>query len=266
MVLGARSSPAPPPVASASTALVTGASSGIGTALARALAERGHPLVLTARSASALEDLAAELPVAVRVVAADLATATGLDLVEQALVAADPPVSILVNNAGSAVHGPLVEQDARSLADAVAVNVLAPSRLTATGLRVLPAGGTVVIVSSTAAGGDAPGSAVYAAGKAYLESLSRTARRESGDVRVLVVRPGYTRTAFHERSGEDVTSVHPAWWQQPDDVARATLAALDAGEREITVVPPDPRGLPRRVAGHAWHAVRTRLPRRHRSR
>ncbi|MCD2186979.1 SDR family NAD(P)-dependent oxidoreductase [Actinomycetospora soli] len=216
---------------------MTGASSGIGAAFARALAARGHPLLLVARSTEALAELAGELDVDVRVLVADLTTAEGLARVEAELGGVD----LLVNNAGSATYGELGEQDPADLDESVLLNVLAPTRLTAAALRSMPAGSGILNVSSTAAGRDDPAIAAYAAGKSYLETLSRAARPEAGEhgIRVTVVRPGRTATAFHERSGEESGHL-PAWrWQSPDTVAEAALDALERGEEEVTVAPGD---------------------------
>lgn len=218
-------------------ALITGASSGIGAAFARALAARGHPLVLVARDEQALTELAAGLDVPVRVLVADLTTTDGLARVEAELGGVD----LLVNNAGSATYGDLGGQSSADLDESVLLNVLAPTRLTAAGLREMAPGSGIVNVSSTAAGRDDPSIAAYAAGKAYLETLSRAARPEAAEqeIRVTVVRPGRTATAFHERSGEE--SAHlPAWrWQSPDTVAEAALDALERGDEEVTVAPGD---------------------------
>lgn len=229
-----RLAPAGPPLA-----LITGASSGIGAAFARELARRGHPLVLTARSRAALDELAATLPVPVRVVPADLTTTEGLAAVEDVLVDPDDPVGLLVNNAGSAVHGEIGRQSADDLDHSVLLNVLAPTRLTAAALRVMPPGSGILNVSSTAAGRDDPAIGVYAAAKAYLESLSGAAREEARRRRitVTVLRPGRTRTAFHARAGEDTSRLPPWRWQSAEEVVLAALDAHDGGEPEVTVVP-----------------------------
>ncbi|MEJ2870949.1 SDR family NAD(P)-dependent oxidoreductase [Actinomycetospora sp. OC33-EN08] len=217
------------------SALITGASSGIGAAFARALAARGYSVVLVARDGEALDEVAGSLGVPVRVVVADLTTHEGLDRVEAELDGVD----LLVNNAGATTYGELGEQDPDDLEQSVLLNVLAPTRLTAAALRALPDGGGIVNVSSTAAGRDDPAIATYAAGKAYLETLSRAARQEGVEhrIRVTVVRPGRTCTAFHERSGEESGHL-PAWrWQSPDTVAETALAAFERGEDEVTVAP-----------------------------
>lgn len=216
-------------------ALITGASSGIGAAFARELAARGHPLVLVARSEEPLQHLASCLPVPVRVVVADLTESEGLDRVEAEL----DRVRLLVNNAGSTHYGDLGTQTAGDLEASVLLNVLAPTRLTAAALRVMPEGSGIINVSSTAADREDPAMADYVAGKAYLESLSRSARHEAGqrDIVVTVVRPGRTRTDFHDRSGEESGHLPDSRWQSARAVARAALDAHDRGQDEVTVTP-----------------------------
>jgi uncharacterized protein len=235
--------PVAPPVARAvghvgSAALVTGASSGIGAAFARELAARGWPLVLVARSRTALHRLAATLPVPVRVVVADLTVPADLARVEALLGG----VGLLVNNAGATTFGGLGGQTPAELEASVLLNVLAPTRLTAAALRVMAPGSGILNVSSTAAGRDDPALATYAAGKAYLESFSRAARHEAAERRigVTVVRPGRTRTAFHERAGEDSGHLPASRWQTAAAVVHAALAAYDRGEDEVTVAPGQP--------------------------
>ncbi|MFC5063565.1 SDR family NAD(P)-dependent oxidoreductase [Actinomycetospora atypica] len=215
-------------------ALITGASSGIGAAFARELAARGHPLVLVARSEEPLQHLAECLPVPVRVVVADLTDSEGLDRVEAEL----DSVRLLVNNAGSAHYGDLGTQTAADLETSVLLNVLAPTRLISAALRVMPPGSGIINVSSTAAGRDDPAMADYAAGKAYLESISRAARHEAEARRIVVtvVRPGRTRTDFHDRSGEQ-SDLPASRWQSARAVARAALDAHDRGHDEVTVTP-----------------------------
>ncbi|WP_433802107.1 SDR family NAD(P)-dependent oxidoreductase [Actinomycetospora sp. CA-084318] len=217
------------------TALVTGASSGIGAAFARELAARGCPLVLVARSRTALHRLAATLPVPVRVVVADLTVPADLARVEALL----DGVGLLVNNAGATTFGGLGGQTPADLEASVLLNVLAPTRLTAAALRVMVPGSGILNVSSTAAGRDDPALATYAAGKAYLESFSRAARHEAAGRRIglTVVRPGRTRTAFHARAGEDSGHLPAARWQSPEVVVHAALAAYERGEDEVTVAP-----------------------------
>ncbi|MDL5159688.1 SDR family NAD(P)-dependent oxidoreductase [Actinomycetospora termitidis] len=222
----------------ASSALVTGASSGIGAAFARALAERGRPLVLVARSEEALRRLAESLPVPVRVSVADLTVPEDLARVEALL----GEVGLLVNNAGATTFAGLGGQSPAELDASVLLNVLAPTRLTAAALRSMAPGSGIINVSSTAAGRDDPALATYAAGKAYLESFSRAARHEAVERRIAltVVRPGRTRTAFHQRAGEESAHLPASRWQTAATVVRAALTAHERGEDEVTIAPGRP--------------------------
>lgn len=186
------------------TALITGSGAigGLGYATARALAAGGADLILTGadprRGAQVVEDLRAaggELVGTVRFVAADVSDAAGVRrLVEDA-----GAVDILINNASVMTLAPTAEQDLADFDAAFAVNVRAPFLLTALLAQKMAAsgGGSIVNVSSTAAGLGMPGMAVYGATKAALESLTRTWAAEfaKSNVRVNAVAPGPMRTS-----------------------------------------------------------------------
>ena len=237
-------------------ALVTGASSGIGAALARELAARGHPVVLVARRRNALEQLAASLPTPADVMVADLSTPLGLSEVEQLLMSTEDPVLLLVNNAATGVFAPLADQDQASLDATVQVNVLAPMRLSRAALpRMAAAGGGGIIMISSSASGGAVGLTPYCASKAFLDTLGRTLAEEvaSSGVLVTTAAPGYTRTAFHDRLGQDVSDVSEGWWATSEEVARATLDAHTNGRRRVEL---HRRSLLRRARGKAYRATR----------
>ncbi len=247
------------------TALVTGASSGIGAGLARALAERGADLVLVARRADALEELAAQVRAAhgrtVHVVPADLgAPGAGRDLHERVL-ALGLHVDVLVNNAGFGVAGPVAGADADALVAQVPVNCSAVVDLTT---RFLPAmvarrSGVVVNVASVAALQPVPGLAVYAATKAFVLSFTEAlwAEQRGTGVRVLAVCPGPTDTPFFEVAGEESDSGLPR--RTVDDVVATTLRALQSGGPSVVdgplftalgvVARLMPRGVVARVSG-----------------
>lgn len=220
--------------------VVTGASSGIGAAFARELGRRGIPVLLVGRDAERLDDVAAGVPRS-RTLVADLATDAGLAATEQAI--ADAPVGLLVNNAGTAGPGTLSEHTDHDIDAQVALNLTAVARLSRAALPpMLRRGrGGIVMVSSSAAVHPTAGTPVYSATKAAVEALAGALRHEAAPhgVRVTVVRPGFTRTPFHDRHGEDVSWV-PAWrWATPEQVASA---ALDAQRRDTAVVEvPDTR-------------------------
>jgi uncharacterized protein len=219
-------------------ALVTGASSGIGAALARELAARGHPLVLVARRREVLEQLAAELPTPADVVVADLATEQGLSDVERLIAETPDPIRLLVNNAATGTFAPFTEQDRSTLDATVHVNVLAPLRLSRAALARMDGRGGIVMISSPVAVGTV-GLTPYAASKAFLDALGGSLVAEApAGVQITTVAPSYTRTEFHDRLGEDVSGVPDRWWLTAEDVARATLDAHARGEHRVELGQP----------------------------
>ena len=213
-------------------ALVTGASSGIGEAFAQRLAGAGVPLVVVARSADRLEQLASTLDVDVEVVVADLETEAGQRAVERRLSASARPVDLLVNNAGFGVSGSFAATPIDSQVAMIELNVVALVRLThaaVDAMRIRGHGG-VLNVSSVAGYIPAPNSAVYAATKAFVTSFSQSIHEEvkRSGVTVTALCPGFTRTEFQTRAGSDVDAsrMPSALWQSPDEVAEAGLHAL----------------------------------------
>jgi len=216
-----------------STALVTGATAGIGAALARELAASGHDLVLVARDATRLESAAAQLRtygVQVEVLPADLADDEGCARVEARCAAG---VDLLVNNAGLGNNGSFHEIDLAHEEHLLRVNVRAVLRLTHAALPgMLERGrGSVLNVSSVAGFLPDSGGGTYGASKAWVTNFSQSLRLAYAErgVQVLALCPGLTRTEFHERAGIDVSNA-PSWlWLDADDVARTALADLAAG-------------------------------------
>jgi uncharacterized protein len=155
-------------------ALVTGASAGIGAAMARELSARGVEVVLVARRSERLEALAAELATDAEVLVADLADRSGRDLVAERLVREDRPVDLLVNNAGLGVYGALAAQDPDRIRELLDVNVTALVELTRAALPGLLARevGGIINVGSTAGYLPGPYSAVYGATKAFVRSFT----------------------------------------------------------------------------------------------
>ena len=216
------------------TALVTGASSGIGAQIARVLADRGVALTLVARRTDRLEALATDLrrQVEVDVVSADLGTDAGCEVVEHRL--ADHPVDLLVNNAGVGTTGTFHELPRAGEADEVRVNVLALLRLTHAALQtmVTSARGSVLNVGSLA--GDQPlrGSATYAATKSFVTTFTESIAAElrGTGVTVTVVKPGFTYTEINEADAPDPTSLAGRLWMQADYVARCAVDAAEKGQ------------------------------------
>ncbi len=210
-----------------SRALVTGASSGIGDAMARRLAEEGTDLVIVARDAERLEALAAELPVKVEVLPADLSDRGATDIVAGRIEAADDPVDLVVNNAGFGTTGPVIDQTVDSQQQMVAVNVAAVVRLgQAAAKTFVPRGdGAILNVSSVAGFAPAVNTATYNATKAFVTSFSQSLHEElrGTGVKVSALCPGLTRTEFQERAEFDASALPDVLWQSADAVARAGL-------------------------------------------
>jgi short-subunit dehydrogenase len=220
------------------TALVTGASSGIGRALALALAGAGVRLVLTARRADRLGDVAAEIiargHASPLIVPGDLAAPGGPDLVfAAARAAAGRPFDILVNNAGAARVGAVADLDVDRLSAMVHLNVDALVRLTRLALPEMIArrDGAILEVASTAAFLPLPYSAVYAATKAFVVSFAAGVHAEVKDhgVRVVCLCPGRTATEFFTAAGYEKLVMSGPGWMTAEQVAAEAMAALGRG-------------------------------------
>jgi short-subunit dehydrogenase len=228
------------------SALVTGASSGIGAEFARVLAARGCALTLVARRGERLTALADELrpAVVVDVLTADLASDDGIASVEQRL--SERPVELLVNNAGVGSGGKFWKLPLDAELAEIRLNVLAVVRLTHAALpsMVEARHGGVVNVSSLA--GDQPlrGFATYGATKAYVTTFSESiaADLRGTGVHVTCVKPGFTYTEMNDAGAPDPSSLMGRLWLQPRDVA---TAAVDAVERGHLIC----------VPGAAWKGV-----------
>lgn len=232
-------SPAPSPSNSTGHALVTGASSGIGAAIAREYAARGVPLILTARRKDRLQQLADELrrQVPVEVVACDLAEPAAPAALVDEIQRRGLKVRILVNNAGYGVAGRYRVNDWPTHAAFLQVMVGAVSELI---WRLLPdlresGQGRILNVSSVAGlvpGAD--GQTLYAPVKAYMVKLSESLHLENLDrgVNVTALCPGFTLSEFHDVTGtRGMMDKLPGWiWLQAGDVARAGIDAAERGQ------------------------------------
>jgi short-subunit dehydrogenase len=223
------------------TAVITGASSGIGALYADRLARRGHDLVLVARTSDRLAAVAARIAQAtgrkVEVLVADLTAKKDLIALEQRL-AQDGAIRMLVNNAGFNIGAAFSESDPDRLELMVQLNAVAVTRLAraAAPAFVARGGGTIINIASIVA--VAPGilNGAYSASKAYVLSLSQALQHELGakGLRVQAVLPGATRTDFWDASGVPVSALPQEIVMSADDMVDAALAGLDLGER-ITV-------------------------------
>jgi short-subunit dehydrogenase len=254
------------------TALVTGASSGIGRAIAVRLGADGSDLIVVARRRDRLEALAEEVQAAhgvkVEVVVADITDPEQLAALEDRLRTGSPTVDLLVNNAGLGGHGSFAQLPVEWQDGQVRLNVLAPVRLThaALGPMLARGGGGVLNVSSIAGLQPMPYVATYAATKAYLSTFSHALHEEvrGHGVAVTALLPGFTRTEFHDAAGMNRSVVPGPAWMKADTVARAGLRAVAQGRaqcvpglgyRVLTGVSGlTPWWLSRRVLGGVLHA------------
>ncbi|WP_276273777.1 SDR family NAD(P)-dependent oxidoreductase [Haloarcula litorea] len=247
----------------AGTALITGASSGIGAALAREFAAHGHDVVLVARREDRLDALADDLDgegVAATPIAMDLDRATAAGDLHEAVTERGLSVSILVNNVGVGTYGPFADSDLDAERTQLRLNVVLPVELTRLFLDEFDGGGKVLNVGSVAGFQPGPNLATYYASKAYVNSFSEAIAEELRDeVTVTVLCPGPVDTEFQDRAGMGDSTVGSLTSNAPAAVAEAAYEGLLAGE---TVVIPSkamravdllgrvmPRPVVRRVAG-----------------
>ncbi|GIG01863.1 SDR family NAD(P)-dependent oxidoreductase [Catellatospora citrea] len=232
----------PEPAGVRRTALVTGATAGIGRAFAVRLATDGWDVVLVARDAGRLADFSEALRrtygVQASVISADLATTEGCELVEARLRDSARPVDLLVNNAGLSLNTPFLKSTVEQELHLLAVNVQAVMRLTHAALPVMAerGRGDVINVSSVAGFGAAMPGSTYPASKAWVTNFSESVALSVAHrgVRVMALCPGFTRTEFHDRAGINMTKT-PEWlWLQAPQVVSDSLRDLRRG-RTVSV-------------------------------
>lgn len=223
------------------TALITGASSGVGAQFARELAARGADLVLVARRADRLDELAADVRsghgTTVTTLSLDLSQPGAGAAIRRRLDERGVRVTMLVNNAGLGVSADLLASDPRAVHDQVAVNISALVDLTREFLPdVVESGNGVLInVASMAALQPIPGLAIYAASKTFVHRFTSALAYELRDapVTVFTLVPGATRTEFWERAGMVETGTA---FETPADVVATALRALERRRPPLTAV------------------------------
>ncbi len=219
------------------TALVTGASSGIGAVYADRLAKRGYDLILVARNVQRLEALAERLRAStgrtVQVTAADLGNKADLARVESVL-REDKSITLLVNNAGVAAVTPLLASDVDKMEAMIDLNVTALTRLTYAAAPSFVARGSGAIINIGSVVGIAPETlnGVYGASKAYVLALSQSLRHELADkgVHVQAVLPGATATEIWDLAGYPYQNMPKEIVMSTEDLVEAALVGLDKGE------------------------------------
>ena len=252
---------APPPSARRQTALITGASSGIGAELAKVFAQHGYDLVLVARTESALASLAGSLQgqhgVSVRLLPTDLAVPAAPEEVFAALQRDAVPVDVLVNNAGFGTYGFFAETDLAAELQMLQVNVVALTHLTKLFLREMleRRRGKILNVASTAAYQPGPRMAVYYATKAYVLSFSEALANELGGTGVTVTTlcPGPTASGFQQQAQMDGPRLMSRRIMDATTVARIGFRGLMRGQ---TVVIP---GLTNRLLAFSTRLAPRRL-------
>lgn len=214
------------------TALITGATAGIGREFASQLAARGHDLLLVARTPERLEQVATELRTAygveVETLAADLVDREQLGRVEARLADPERPIALLVNNAGFGLKRTFLENDVEAEQAHLDVLVTAPMRLAHAALGPMVARGEGGLINISSVAAFLP-RGTYSAAKAWLNSFGRWAHNEYAPqgVRVTTVCPGFTKTEFHQRM--DVTRGTGFMWMDVDFLVREALADYDKG-------------------------------------
>ena len=221
--------------------LITGASAGIGAAFARALAVRGHDVVLTARRTDRLETLATDLRAAhgvnATVLTNDLAAPDAVEQLYQDLDRRGLKVDWLVNNAGYGVPGRFDQNNWATHADFLRVLVMAPTELAWRLIGGMRERGYGRIVNVASLAGHVPGSAghtLYAASKAYMIKFSQSLALENQDlgVHVCALCPGFTRSEFHDVTGTRplVSKMPDFMWQSAEDVVQEGIDAVERGD------------------------------------
>jgi short-subunit dehydrogenase len=223
--------------ASKGTALVTGASRGIGAVYADRLAKRGYDLILVARSEAPLKALAANLGSAsgrqISAIAADLNKKIDVEKVE-ARLKEDSSITMLVNNAGVASVAPLLNSDIEKMEEIIELNVTALTRLTyaAAPAFVKRGAGTIINISSVVGISPETLNGVYGATKAYVLALSHSLQHELADkgIRVQAVLPGATATEMWESAGLHWQKLPSSIVMSVEEMVDAALVGLDLGE------------------------------------
>ncbi|WP_347556585.1 SDR family oxidoreductase [Robbsia sp. KACC 23696] len=224
------------------TAVVTGASSGIGAVYADRLARRGYDLILVARNGSRLNALAerirGDFHRNVEVMVADLGNRSDLQRVEETL-RSDAGITLLVNNAGVGTHSPLLESDVDAMTSLIELNVTALMRLTyaVAPKFVLRGNGAIINIASIV--GIAPEvlNGVYGGSKAFVLAFTQSLHHElaSKGIQVQAVLPGATATEFWERGGLPIENLPAEIVMPTDQMVDASLVGFD--RKELVTIP-----------------------------
>jgi len=242
------------------TALITGASSGIGAVYADRLAKDGYDLILVARNGNRLTELARRITTAsgrsVETLTADLTVAADLAEVEKVL-RTDQSITLLVNNAGIAAATPLLQSNVDEMARMIALNVTAPTRLAyaAAPAFVARGTGTIINIASVVALNSKLLNGVYTGSKAFVLAFSESLQNELADkgIRIQAVLPGATATELWDRSGYPLSNLPQEIVMTTEDMVDAALVGLAQGE--FATIP----ALPDKADWDAYEAARNAL-------
>jgi len=217
------------------TALITGGTSGIGAAFARALAARGDDLILVARDTDRLATTATELKdrygVSVETITADLANRDDVQRIADRLASSQQPVDTLVNNAGFGIRGKLLDSDVTPQDHALEVMARAVMALSAAAGRPMRDRGSGVIINVSSTSGFVAINH-YSAIKAYVTTLTEVLANEldGTGVTATALCPGYVRTEFHHRASIRTGSIPRPMWLDADELVAECLKDVEAGK------------------------------------
>jgi hypothetical protein len=246
-------------VSSKGTALITGASTGIGAVYADRLAKRGYDLILVARNQQKLNEVAAELKSTgrrIETIAADLTAPADVKRIADRL-SSDASITALVNNAGVSVEGKLLTSNIDSVESMIYLNVTALTRLALAAAPAFAArnNGLIINISSVVAFAPELLNGAYSGTKAYVVNFTQALKAELAETNVVVqaVLPGATATPLWDKMGIPITNLPPEWVMTTDNMVDASLAGLDQGE--LITIP----ALPNLADLEAFEAARKAL-------
>ncbi|MGY1917432.1 SDR family NAD(P)-dependent oxidoreductase [Pseudomonas tolaasii] len=242
------------------TALITGASSGIGAIYAERLAARGYDLILVARNQDRLNVLAKKISLtsgrSIEIVVADLGNTEGIHKVET-ILRTDASITLLVNNAGIGATAPLLDSDSEKMDAMIVLNTISLSRLSCAAAPgfVSRGNGTIINIASIAAVTPEVLNGVYGGSKAFVLAFSQSLHHELKDkgVSVQVVLPGATRTEFWDIAGLPAVHLPQTIVMSAEDMVDAALAGLDQGE--LVTIP----SLPNQADWQAYENARQHM-------
>lgn len=220
------------------TAVITGASSGLGKTFAIRLAEQGYNLILVARRQAELEALAAQLSVNVQIVTADLTNTADLERVADILTT-DTSIAMLINNAGTSVMSTFTDGAYAKQLDQITLNLVAPVRLSHAVLQGFKQRnqGTLVNIGSAIGFHSLAMTSVYSGTKAFLDKFSQGLQEEfkGTNVKIILAAPAGVTTEIYEKAGIPLSAFDPSLFMTIDDCVNAILSGI--AKNEMLILP-----------------------------